>query len=152
MSPTRTPEAPEAEVTDVTPQTPDSAVSDETERERQSAAEAIRDKLSPTWEPAPDETFAASDTSLRAVIARSKRNAALGNPEYDPLLNVRVWWQANGRGGHTPSVRPVADREAVLKGDSTADYWAPEHGTWVRNGVKKETDAAARMPDNLEEF
>ena len=143
---------PEPDILDIMDVTPPGVIDPVTPIGIAEVKQDPRDPIGPEWEPQPGETYAANDMSLRAVIARAKQQKAQGLPEFDPVTQQRVWWRPTGGGRHSPQLRPVADREKALE-TGRYDYWSPERGTWVRLGVKVETDRDSYRTDNIvEEF
>lgn len=112
---------------------------------------AVKNDLEITedWRPEPGVVFAGNDLSLRAILGRSYQNAERGLAGYDPVTRSHVWWKSNGRGGHTPVVRPVAeDLETAQK--TGADFWSYERNCWVWGGVKAASDPFSASSEHME--
>lgn len=143
--------APASDIEDVTPADSDVSL------EVATPAVVVGDEsLTSDWRPAADEVFPMQDTSLRAILGRSYQNAERGLIEYDPVTKTHVRWKPNGRGGHLPEVRPVADdprgdkdeRERIIA--TGKDYWHIGRNCWIWGGVKPSSDPASASSEPLE--
>jgi hypothetical protein len=110
-------------------------------------AVAVHDAaLTPEWRPEPGAVFARDDHSLRAILGRSFQNDERGLAPYDPITKRHVWWKPNGRGGHSPVIRSVAEDLTDAR-ETGADYFDFARNCWVWGGTKAAADAASFRTD-----